>query len=154
MNFKFCKRAEIQYLRPSMNWIFKKKEIRVAPKGFYGFVYVIIDDKGTPYWGKKAFQHKRKRRLGKKARKSTRKRVVVEHKDSGWKDYWGSCKPLLEYIKKRGSTEGFQRIILKFCKDRQSLSYWETHYLFTEKAIFIDSWNGHVLRFFKGRIHE
>jgi hypothetical protein len=36
------------------------------------------------------------------------KKLVV--KESNWKDYWGSCKPLLEDIKKLGS-EKFKREI-------------------------------------------
>lgn len=137
----------------TMNWTFKGKPLTQAPEGFYGFVYCITDDQGRKYWGKKAFSHRRKKRLSKKARKGTRKRVVVEAKDSGWQSYLGSCRPLLEYAKKRG-TKGFKKEILKLCKDRASLSYWETHFLFSERVLFTDSWNGHILRFFKGKIHE
>lgn len=135
-------------------WEHNKKCLEIPPRGYYGFVYVIEDDKGKKYWGKKAFSHKKRTKLSKKARKSTRKRIKVEQKDSGWQDYWGSSKPLLEYIKVSGK-EGFSRKVLKLCKTRASLSYWEAHYLFSEKVLFRDCWNGHILsRFFKGKIHE
>lgn len=137
-----------------MIWKYKGKELKEPPPNTYGFVYLIIDDSGKKYWGKKAFTHKRKVRLSKKRRKETRKRVEVLIKDSGWKNYSGSCKPLQEYILQRGGTHGFKGEILKMCKDRTSLSYWETYYLFKEHAILSDSWNSHVLRFFKGKVHR
>lgn len=137
----------------SMNWTHNGKIIKQTPATWYGFVYVITDNRGTKYWGKKAFTHRKKKRLSKKARKETGKRVEISRIDSGWQNYWGSSKPLLEYIKTNG-TKGFRREILKLCKDKSSLSYWETHYLFQESVLFKDTWNGHILRFFKGKIHE
>lgn len=136
-----------------MEWTYKGKVIKHPPDGYYGFVYVITDNTGKKYWGKKAFSHKVRKKTSKRVRLKTRKRVIITTKDSGWRDYWGSSKPLLEYIQHNG-TQGFKREILKYCKNKQSLSYWETHYLFVERALFIDSWNGHVLRFFKGKIHS
>lgn len=137
-----------------MNWTYKGKNVTSPPPGWYGFVYRIIDEKGKVYYGKKAFSHKRKTKLSKKLRRETGKRVRIDQKDSGWQAYFGSCKPLQEHIKARGGTQGFKREILKFCKDKMSLSYWETYYLFKEQVLFKDTWNGHVLRFFKGRIHK
>jgi len=135
-------------------WVYKDKCLESPPRGFYGFVYCITDDTGRKYWGKKAFTHRRKVALSKKARKSTRKRVKITEKDSGWLNYWGSSKPLLEYISQKGTTN-FHREVLKLCKTKASLSYWETYYLFINNVLFNDSWNGHILsRFFKGKIHS
>lgn len=136
-------------------WIYKDEPLQEAPSGYYGFVYVISDDKGKLYYGKKAFTHRRKTKLSKKARKETGRRIKVDQKDSGWKDYWGSSKPLLEYIKKRKNTMKFSRTVLKLCRNKASLSYWETHYLFSEYVLFRDSWNSNILgRYFKNKIHE
>ncbi len=125
------------------------------PGEYYGFVYMIIDDQGKWYIGKKAFTHKRKTRLSMRARKGTRKRINIVYKDSGWENYNGSCAPLLDYIKNRRNILGFQKNILKLCKDRASLNYWEVHELCTRNALFDEnSWNSNIGgKWFKGRIH-
>jgi hypothetical protein len=137
-------------------WKFKGDCLNVPPSGFYGFIYCITDDQGREYFGKKAFAHRRKTKLSKKARQGTRKRIKIEEVDSKWLNYWGSCKPLLEYIETRGGTKGFTRTILKLCKDKQSLTYWEVHYLTQNNVLFrTDTWNSNILsRFFKGKIHQ
>src|SRR5688572_16447177 len=109
-------------------WTYKNKKF-TDPQDYYGFIYIITDDTGKWYIGKKAFSHRKKTKLSKKARIGTRKRINISYKDSGWIDYWGSCRPLLEYIELRGGTQGFKRVILKLCKDRSSWSYWEIDYL-------------------------
>lgn len=136
-------------------WHYKGKCLEEPPSGFYGFIYCITDDKGKKYWGKKAFSHRKKTRLSKKARKITRKRVKITSVDSKWLSYWGSSKPLLEYISKNGS-KGFKREIIKLCKDRQSLAYWELAILIEQKVLFRDDcWNGNIAgRYFKNKIHE
>jgi hypothetical protein len=137
-------------------WIYQGKCLETPPDGYYGFIYMIEDDQNREYYGKKAFIHKKKTKLSKKARAGTRKRIKVETVDSKWLQYWGSSKPLLEYIKVRGGTEGFKRYILKLCENKQSLTYWETHILFENAVLFKeDCWNGHILsRFYKGKIHK
>src|SRR5688572_16831905 len=118
-------------------WQYKKKCLETAPEGYYGFVYVITDDNGKKYWGKKAFLHRKKIKLSKKAKLLTpRKRFSITNGDSKWLDYWGSCKELLEYILVRGGTTGFTREVIKLCKDRQSLTYWETAILIDNEVLF------------------
>jgi len=138
-------------------WYFKNDCLMETPSIGYGFIYLIIDDNGKKYWGKKAFTHRQKRMLSKKAKllpENKGKRITVSQKDSGWLNYWGSCKPLLSYIKERGGTHGFQRWILKICDDKQSLAYWEMAILVQEEVLFRDdTWNGNILaKFFKGKI--
>lgn len=130
--------------------------LETPPEGYYGFIYLIQDDTGKMYIGKKAFSHKKRTKLSKKARIGTRKRIKVEQVDSKWLAYWGSCKPLTSYIKERGHTKGFKRIVLKFCETRQDLSYWEMVFLVKENVLFNDNyWNSNVLsRFFKGKINK
>ena len=137
-------------------WMFKKKCLEKAPDGYYGFIYCITDDQGKKYWGKKAFSHKQKRRLSKKARMGRLTRVEVKQVDSKWINYWGSCRDLLEYISLRGSTEGFTREVIKLCKDKASLTYWETVTLIDNEVLFRDdTWNGNILgKFFKNKIHK
>lgn len=135
---------------------FGEKEAQKAlEQGVMGFIYRITDDTGKWYIGKKAFTHRKKTKLSKKARIGTRKRIDISYKDSGWADYWGSCRPLLEYIQDNGN-QGFTRVILKLCNDRASLGYWEIDYLCTTKALFNgNSWNSNIAgKYFRGKIHE
>jgi len=139
-------------------WHYEGKCLETAPEGWYGFIYSIRDDKGWYYFGKKAFVHAQKKVLSKKARAASdnpRVRVSRGTKDSGWLDYWGSCKPLLAYIAERGSTQGFHREIIKLCRDKQSLAYWETDLLIRNGVLWNDKcWNGNVAaKYFKGKIH-
>lgn len=137
-------------------WMYKKKCLERSPEGYYGFIYCITDDAGKKYWGKKAFSHKRKRRLSKKARQGRLTRIEVSQVDSKWLNYWGSSKPFLDYIKSRGSTEGFAREIVKLCKDKQSLSYWEMATLVDNEVLFRDdTWNGCIGgKYYKTKIHK
>lgn len=139
-------------------WIYNGKCLYTPPEGFYGFVYVIIDDQGKNYWGKKAFTHSQKKKITKKVIKETktRKRVEKIQKDSGWLEYWGSSKFLIEYldekpIRRLEST----RHIVKLCKDKASLAYWETKTLIDNDVLFRDDcWNGNIAgKYFKGKIH-
>lgn len=136
-------------------WKYKGKKYKRESKD-YGFVYRITDDTGKMYIGKKAFIHRRKIRLSKSQRKLTGKRVSVQEKDSGWENYWGSSKGLLQYIDNRGSTRGFKREILKICYDKASLSYWENDHLMAEKVLFSNKyWNDNVAgKYFRGKIHQ
>jgi hypothetical protein len=101
---------------------------------WYGFVYKITNLKtGKFYIGKKVFFYNKKKKLTKKeiaalpsspGRKPSSK-VIVEESD--WKNYWGSSKPLQKDIKELGE-ENFQCQILKLCKTKKQLSYWEIHF--------------------------
>lgn len=135
-------------------WVYKKKCLETPPENCYGFIYKITDDIGKVYWGKKAFTHKKKTRLSKKARVGTRKRINVTQVDSGWMNYWGSCKPLLDYIKTCRNLNKFKREILFLCPDKQTLAYYETKVLIDNEVLFRDDcWNGNVIgKFYKGRI--
>ncbi len=139
-------------------WKYQGKCLDSAPEEYYGFVYVITDDNGKKYWGKKAFNHSKKTRITKKAKLlmgKTRRKYERKKVDSQWLSYWGSCKPLLGYIQARGGTQGFSREIIKLCKDRQSLAFWELHTLISNDVLFEDCWNGNVSgKYFKGKIHK
>jgi hypothetical protein len=140
-----------------MCWRYKRKCIEEPPEGAFGFIYSIYDSDTKKYYiGKKYLFHTRKTKLSKKARIGTRKRVKIEKVDSGWNNYYGSNKELLEIIKERGHTEGIQREILKFCFDKISLSYWETYFLMTNEVLFSDHFfNGNILgKYYKTKIHK
>ena len=135
-------------------WIYNKECILEPIPGYAGFIYRITHyDKTTNrlkfYYGKKIFLHKKKSKLSKKARGKSRKRVQVKSVDYKWLNYWGSCKPLLEYIKIHG-TSGFRREILYLCKNKSEMSFKETELLFKMDVLYRDDcWNSHIGHFYK-----
>ena len=106
------------------------------PEGVYGFVYIITH---TPtnkaYVGKKALHHNLTKKLTKKelaeqsgpGRKSVSKKV---QKESDWKTYHGSAKPIIEMIK-AGKEDEFTREILILVPNKKLLTYYESKVLFT-----------------------
>lgn len=134
-------------------WVDIKGEcLESPPLGAYGFTYLIKaknhpglpdDVRGKIYVGKKAFTHRKKKRLSKTARKGTRKKVSINQVDSGWLKYWGSSKPLLEDIKKYGVSM-FERRVLSFCANKASLSYDEVYWQIQQSVMLVPSYNGWI----------
>lgn len=140
-------------------WIYQDKCLYTPPEGYYGFIYSILLPDGRIYWGKKAFEHSKKVKLSKKARKSsgTRKRIAKTKVDSGWLDYWGSSKELLDHLEVNPNLKNTAfREIIKLCKDKASLSYWEMVTLVENNILFRDDcYNGNISgKYFKGKIHK
>ena len=105
------------------------------PQDTFGFVYVVTHrPTGIAYIGKKVLYHNVKKKLTKKelaeqtgpGRKSATKVVV---KESDWKTYFGSAKPIMELIK-GGKQEEFTREILQLVPNKKLLTYYECKYLF------------------------
>lgn len=134
------KKVEINK-REETCWLFKEKCLEEPPEGFMGYIYLITNNlSGKFYIGKKSFVFRKKTKLSKKARKGTRKRINISYVDSGWKEYWGSSKELLEDIEKLGK-ENFTREILMFCENKSQLNYWETHFQFSKEVLLQDTYN-------------
>lgn len=114
------------------------------PDGYYGFTYLIVNEtNGKIYVGKKAFTFNVKKKLSKRARKGTRKRVEVNKKDSGWLKYFGSSNELKEDIKIYGE-EPFTRYILDFCKNKSELSYAEVKQQIIHRVLEVPSYNNWI----------
>ena len=119
-------------------WLYKDKVIDSLedfPEGTYGFIYITTyNPSGTSYIGKKSLFHNIKKKLTKKelaeqtgpGRKSTSK---VVQKESDWKTYYGSAKPIVELIKD-GKHSEFTREILQLVNSKKLLTYYECKYLF------------------------
>jgi hypothetical protein len=119
-------------------WLYKEKVINSLedmPQDTFGFVYIVTHKlSGISYIGKKSLFHNIKKKLTKKelaeqtgpGRKSAT-RVVV--KESDWKTYYGSAKPIMELIK-GGKQEEFTREILQLVPNKKLLTYYECKYLF------------------------
>jgi hypothetical protein len=120
-------------------WLYNNKEISLIedmPVGTYGFIYMTTHiPTGVSYIGKKSLFHNVKRKLTKKELAEmpiTRGRKVtteVVQKESDWKTYHGSAKPILELLKV-GKQDEFKREILHFVNSKKLLTYYECKYLF------------------------
>jgi len=120
-------------------WLYKNKVINTLedfPEGIYGFIYITTHNpSGTSYIGKKSLFHNIKKKLTKKelaeqtgpGRKSITK---VIQKESDWKTYYGSAKPILDMLKE-GKHDEFTREILHLVPNKKLLTYYECKYLFT-----------------------
>ena len=121
-----------------MNWLYNEvtiEDISQFPENTYGFVYKVTHTPtGKSYIGKKSLFHNVKKKLTKKqlaeqtgrGRKST---TEVIQKESDWKTYYGSAKPILDLIKE-GKQEEFTREILQLVPNKKLLTYYECKFLF------------------------
>jgi hypothetical protein len=120
-------------------WKYKDKTINsledLPKENIFGFVYIITNKETNQFYiGKKFLSHKKTKKLGKKAiaeqtGPGRKKLKEVTYTESDWKTYWGSCKPLLEDVKKL-SEDKFYREILEFANTSKHLSYLEAKYQF------------------------
>jgi hypothetical protein len=122
----------------------------IYPEDWFGFVYIIKNKvNGRFYIGKKVFWNNTKTKLTKKeiaeqtgpGRKPTHKIVT---KESNWMTYWGSNKELLADIKELGPDK-FERKVLKLCKSKKELTYYELHYQCTHEVLLNNAYNDNIL---------
>lgn len=114
-------------------WLYNEKvidKIEDMPQDTFGFIYIVKHrPTGKAYIGKKVLYHNVKKKLTKKeiaeqtgpGRKSATKVVV---KESDWKNYYGSAKPIMALIKD-GKQEEFTREILQLVPNKKLLTYYE-----------------------------
>ncbi len=119
-------------------WLYQGKEVlslEDLPQNIYGFIYISIHQPtGKSYIGKKSLFHNVRKKLTKKqlveqtgrGRKPT---TEIVQKESDWKTYYGSAKPILDLIKE-GKQEEFTREILQLVTNKKLLTYYECKYLF------------------------
>jgi hypothetical protein len=120
-------------------WLYNKQvisSIEDMPQGTFGFIYMTTHtSSGISYIGKKSLYHNVKRKLTKKELADmpvTRGRKVtteIIQKESDWKTYYGSAKPILEMLKE-GEHDDFTREIIQFVSNKKLLTYYECKYLF------------------------
>ena len=119
-------------------WLYKDKKILTIedlPAGTYGFIYItshIVS--GKSYVGKKVLYHNVKKKLTKKelaeqTGPGRRPTTTTIQKESDWKTYYGSAKPILELLK-QGKQDEFKRKILCIVPNKKLLTYFECKYLF------------------------
>jgi hypothetical protein len=126
------------------NWLYQNQEITSLedfPTDAFGYIYIVTHTpSGVSYLGKKSLYHNIKRKLTKKELADmpvTRGRKVlteVVKKESDWKTYFGSAKPILALIKD-GKQEEFTRQILQLAPNKKILTYLENKFLFSYSVL-------------------
>ena len=106
-----------------MQWTYRGKPIDILPQDVEGFVYLITNlTNNKKYIGKKLAKFKTTK-PPLKGKKNKRR----GHKESDWRDYWGSSDKLNEDVQILGP-KNFTREILYFCKSRGEMSYLAVSY--------------------------
>lgn len=149
-------------------WKYKKKNIKSindVPKDVIGMIYLITDENGKMYIGRKSFYSVRNTQVSKavydkakangeivsknKNKKFSKKGKPVwrykreQIKETNWLNYTGSCKPLNAAIKKGLK---IKKEILRFCTNSKQMTYYEWKYQFCNDVIENNSdyWNENV----------
>lgn len=124
---------------------------------WFGFIYLIENTiNGKKYIGKKNFRNVLNKRLGKKeikalpttrGRNPSKKQIISE---SDWKTYYSSC----DEIKNDPDKSKFSRYILKLCKTKTSLSYYEVKYQMIYDVLESENWYNNTIlgKFYRNNI--
>lgn len=135
-------------------WQYNGKELTSEdiPEWACGFIYLITHKSGRIYVGKKLLQSKRRTKISKREKVSTKTRKTFKTtvKQSNWLEYFGSNKEILAMIAE-GKQNEFKREIIEFCHNKQQLSYAEMVWQVKYDVLHTDAFNGNIMaRFFKG----
>ena len=115
-------------------WYYNDKEFTETPEDYQGFVYQITElDTGKKYVGKKNFWPKTLPVT------KTRKRRVRTRVESDWRDYYGSSKEVQLLVESKG-TSNYKRIILRLCKTKGEMSYYEAKEQFDKDVLLSDEY--------------
>ena len=116
-------------------WLYNDKEYDTTPEQFQGFVYVITEiDTNKRYVGKKNFWKPKTLPITKK-----RKRRIRSRTESDWREYYGSSKEVSLLVEQKG-TSNYKREIIKLCKTKGEMSYYEAKYQFDNDVLFRDDY--------------
>jgi hypothetical protein len=116
-------------------WIYNGNEYTDTPEDYQGFVYVITElDTGKKYLGKKNFW--RPKVLPKNSKRNRKVRTRVE---SDWRTYFGS-NTSLQTLKEQKGESNYRREILRLCRNKGEMSYYEAKAQFDNDVLFSDDW--------------
>ena len=116
-------------------WTFNGKLFESTPEEYQGFVYQLTEiHSNKKYIGKKNFWKPKTLPINK-----TRKRRVRTRVESDWKDYYGSSNEVRKIVEEHG-TQIFKREILKLCKTKGEMSYYEAKLQFDHNVLFRDDY--------------
>ena len=112
-------------------WTFNNKEYNITPEEYQGFVYQLTEiHTNKKYIGKKNFWKPKTLPITK-----TRKRRVRTRIESNWKEYYSSSNEVCQLVEQYGK-ERFKREILKLCKTKGEMSYYEAKLQFDHNVMF------------------
>tara|TARA_Y100000401_G_C8317233_1_gene223220 strand:- start:528 stop:935 length:408 start_codon:yes stop_codon:yes gene_type:complete len=118
-----------------MAWFYDDKLFEETPEDYQGFVYEIVDlYNNKRYIGKKNFW--KPKILPKNSKRSRRIRTRVE---SDWKTYYSSNKEL-QLLAETNDEVLFERIILRLCKTKGEMSYYEAKLQFERDVLLRDDY--------------
>lgn len=127
---------------------------------YYGFVYKITNtESGKSYIGRKVFWNNTRKKLtkvelGQQAGPGRKPKTKIVTTKSNWEVYWGSNKQLLSDVKTLGETP-FRKQILRLCKTKKELTYWELAYQCKEDVLIGNYYNDNILgKFYRKDFEE
>lgn len=127
-------------------WYYENKEYDETPEEFQGFVYLITDiNNGKKYVGKKNFWKPKILPITKTRKRRKRTRV-----ESDWKLYFGSSEEVKLLVETKGQ-ENFKREILRLCKTKGEMTYFEMKEQFDRNVLLRDDYYN---EFIGGKIHS
>ena len=116
-------------------WYYRNTSFKETPEDYQGFVYEITELRtGKKYIGKKNFW--KPKTLPKNNKRKRRIRTRVE---SDWRSYFGSSGVLNQLVEEQGD-QNFKRVILKLCKTKGEMSYYEAKLQFENDVLLNDEY--------------
>lgn len=117
-------------------WIYNEEPFEPAQlEDWAGFVYLITDlENGKKYVGKKNFWSTRRLPPLK-----GQKRRRVKKLESDWRTYYGSNEEVKLLVEQAGNKR-FKREILRLCKTKGEMSYFEAKEQFDREVLFRDDY--------------
>ena len=116
-------------------WYYKDMLFEETPENYQGFVYEITElQTNKKYIGKKNFW--KPKILPKNSKRKRRIRTRVE---SDWRSYFGSSGVLNQLVEEQGD-QNFKRVILKLCKTKGEMSYYEAKLQFENDVLLNDEY--------------
>ena len=116
-------------------WYYNNELFELTPEEYQGFVYQITElHTNKKYIGKKNFWKPKILPINK-----TRKRRVRTRVESDWKTYFSSSSQIQKLVEESGE-EKFKREILKLCKTKGEMSYYEAKLQFENDVLFRDNY--------------
>ena len=116
-------------------WYYNNEQFDSTPEEFQGFVYLITEiDTNKKYIGKKNFWKPKTLPITK-----TRKRRVRTRVESDWREYTGSSEKVTTLVESRG-LDKFKREILRLCKTKGEMSYYEAKLQFEHDVLLSDEY--------------
>ena len=116
-------------------WYYNNELFELTPEEYQGFVYQITElHTNKKYIGKKNFWKPKILPINK-----TRKRRVRTRVESDWKTYFSSSSQIQKLVEESGE-EKFKREILKLCKTKGEMAYYEAKLQFENNVLFRDDY--------------